>query len=65
MLQKKDQENQEIKEQQEHNDLVQFFDLLLKIDQRENPELYKINNNDKKDDWYSNFINTSREVCLR
>ena len=49
MLFKKEPENQEIKEQQEHNDLVQFFDLLLKIDQRENPELYKINNNNKKD----------------
>jgi hypothetical protein len=49
MLFKKEPENQEIKEQQEHNDLVQFFDLLLKIDQRENPELYEISNNNKKD----------------
>jgi len=50
MFSKKNQENQKVKEQQEHNDLVQFFDLLLKIDQRENPELYKVNNNNKKDD---------------
>lgn len=48
MFFKKDQENQ-VKESQELNDIVQFFDLLLKIDQRENPELYKTNNEQEND----------------
>lgn len=50
MLSKNNQGKQEIKEQQDHNNLVQFFDLLLKIDQRENPELYKVKTKEKEND---------------
>lgn len=48
MFSENNQKNNEIKEQQEHNDFVQFFDLLLKIDMRQNPDKYKNNteNND-------------------
>jgi len=43
-------EDKKIKAQQDHNNLVGFFDLLLKIDKRNNPERYKLNIKKKKDD---------------
>ena len=40
-------QNKDHKEQQENENLVSFFELLLKIDKRENPKRYKINNDRK------------------
>lgn len=50
MFDKGKEKSKEIKKQQDHNSLVQFFDLLLKIDMRQNPELYKVNNRNENND---------------
>lgn len=43
MFQKENNQNSEGNDIQDLDNLVGFFDLLLKIDRRNNPELYKQN----------------------
>lgn len=62
-MSEKEKTNKEEIEKSADNNLVGFFDLLLKVDIRNNPELYK---NKKEYDWYSNTRNKRKEVyCAR
>lgn len=50
MILKQIKESQNTKKHQDHNNLVGFFDLLLKIDKRKNPAKYGIKNKEKNND---------------
>ena len=53
------QKNKELINLEEKQNLLSFFELLLEIDIRDNPQDYK-NSNIKKDDRYNNPTDTNK-----